>query len=133
MPRKLTPQQKAFRESFPGSKATLHRVINQMRGLHELDLTHQDLRGTSLQKAGEINALIDLPPDEAKRLVEAAKAGEKVSAKQRRLELPLEEWQEIEGLNEINRLLARAHPQVYNAFVCHFIQHLFPEKPVTRP
>lgn len=124
MPRKLTPQQQAFRESFPGSKATLHRYMNQMRGLGMIGLSHQDVRGTSLERPSEINALIELPLLEAKRLVEAAKAGEKVSAKARRLELPLTEDQVTEGVNQIIQVLTKAHPQVYNEFTRSFLEHL---------
>jgi hypothetical protein len=102
----------------------LYRFVDQARGLQQLGFTHQDLRGTSLQKTGEINALIGLPWEEAKRLVEAAKAGATVSAKQRRLELPLNGEQVIAGFNEIVRVLTKAHPQVYDEFVRRFAEHL---------
>lgn len=62
------------------SKKRLYEIAARGRELGE-DL--QDITGTSLDKVTELDALTKLSPEERKPLIEAAKAGQIVSAKQK--------------------------------------------------
>jgi ParB/RepB/Spo0J family partition protein len=69
------------------SRATVDRAVKRGREIPNV----AELTGTSLDQGDELDALAKLPADERATLIERAKAGEKVSARQPRLQLtPLE-------------------------------------------
>jgi len=61
------------------SKTTVHRARTRVKLLGQPTL--QDIVRTDLDKPGELDALIELPQEERRQLVEMAKAGKKVSAR----------------------------------------------------
>lgn len=62
-------------------KASVHRELVRARAVAETGANPADLRGTSLDKGVELDALAKKPVEERRALIEKAKAGEQVTAR----------------------------------------------------
>jgi hypothetical protein len=100
------------------SPRTSRRQVAIARGLGErFGILPDYLRPTSLKSWAEMQALLQLSDRDAARLILAAKAGKRVSAKLRVERLKTDEHRQIDEVNALIRLWRKSSPSAQSRFL----------------
>lgn len=124
MPRRMPQELREHRDRYHKSRSSFYRHMRRVAGLKECGTYVSDLHGTSLQAGREMDALIALPIEERARLIGAARAGEQVSAVERKKDLPITQRDLGHGVNQLVKAFNRARPEVRQHFVERLLEWL---------